>query len=169
LDRLRQLRFGDGDPLRLLLVGLGTERDFASPLFAESAVWVSATPFIATRYPKLRGSKRDHPAYYATPRTFAAHVLGQELERLRQRRPDIPAVEAIEPLEGFGPRGTLRPIQFHRFRRKHTDDGGRRPNGAFRIVFASPVRGPLCLGHSCHFGLGLFVASWSKSALREAR
>lgn len=45
----------------------------------------------------------------------------------------------------------------HRFRRKAGDDGGRRPAGAFRIVFPELVRGPICLGHSAHFGLGLFV------------
>jgi CRISPR-associated protein Csb2 len=27
-----------------------------------------------------------------------------------------------------------------------------------RLTFAEPVSGPLCLGHSSHFGLGLFAA-----------
>lgn len=49
------------------------------------------------------------------------------------------------------------PIQFYRFRRKAGDDGGRRPAGGFRIRFAQPVRRSLCLGHSTHFGLGLFL------------
>ena len=52
----------------------------------------------------------------------------------------------------------LRPIQFKRFRQKRSDDGGRRAAGVFRIEFPEPVRGPICLGHSSHFGLGLFVA-----------
>jgi CRISPR-associated protein Csb2 len=155
LDRLRQVRHGDGDPLRLLLVGLGSERHMKSPLFAESQTWVSATPFLASRYPKLRGTKRDRPEDYATPRAFAAHVLRQELDRLRERRPNLPTVVGIEPLEGLGPHGSLRPIQFRRFRDKPGDDGGRRPAGAFRVHLAAPVQGPLCLGHSCHFGLGL--------------
>jgi CRISPR-associated protein Csb2 len=157
LDRLRQVRHGEGDPLRLLLVGLGTERDVLSPVWAESAAWVSATPFLVSRYPKMRGTKRDLPEHYATPRTFAEHVLRQELERFRERRPGLPAVVAIQSLEVLGALGGLRPIQFRLFRQKRGDDGGRRPSGAFRIVFASPMRGPLCLGHSCHFGLGLFV------------
>ncbi len=84
-------------------------------------------------------------------------MLRQELARLRQRRLDVADVVAIQSLEGLGPRRTLRPLQFQRFRTKAGDDGGRRPSGAFRIVLAAPVRGPLCLGHSCHFGLGLFV------------
>jgi CRISPR-associated protein Csb2 len=32
-----------------------------------------------------------------------------------------------------------------------------RPGYRFRIVFPEPVLGPICLGHSAHFGLGLFV------------
>lgn len=156
LDRLRRVSLGEGEPLRLLLVGLGTQGDFTSPLFAESAVWVSATPFVATRYPKRRGQKKDRPEDYATPQDFTRHVLGQELGRLRGRRTDVPAVEEIEPLAAVGPGSGLRTIQFTRFRHKRGDDGGRRPSGLFRLTFAAPVGGPLCLGHSCHFGLGLF-------------
>jgi CRISPR-associated protein Csb2 len=61
LDRLRQLRWGEGEPLRLLLVGLGNPDNLRSPLFAKAASWISATPFVVTRYPKLRGRKRDDP------------------------------------------------------------------------------------------------------------
>ncbi len=158
LNALRTLRLADESPeLRVQLVGLGNQQDFRAPLLGESTVWISATPFVVTRYPKRRGTKRDRPEHYATPRDFAAHVLREELDRLRARRPDLPAVIAVEPLEGLGPAGALRPIQFQRFRQKRGDDGGRRPNGAFRLTFAAPVHGPLCLGHSCHFGLGLFL------------
>jgi CRISPR-associated protein Csb2 len=156
LDRFRQLRHGEGDPLRLLLVGLGQERDFHTPLFAEATTWVSTTPFLVTRYPKRRGRKRDRPEHYASSQVFARHVLGQELARLAERRGGLPPCEVVELADGIGP-GRLRPIQFQRFRRKRGDDGGRRPGGGFRLVFATPVRGPLCLGHSAHFGLGLFL------------
>jgi CRISPR-associated protein Csb2 len=162
-DRLRQLSFGDGDLLRLLLVGLGNPSDFRTPLLAASTDWVSATPFLATRYPKLRGTKRDRPEDYTSPRVFAEHVLRQEL----QRRPGLPEVVSIEDEELIGTY-RLRPIQFRRFRSKRDDDGGRRPAGGFRITFAAPVRGPLCLGHSCHFGLGLFLPS-SPASQRAAR
>lgn len=37
------------------------------------------------------------------------------------------------------------------------DDGGRHPAGGFRIVFSQEAPGPLCLGHSCHSGLGIFL------------
>jgi CRISPR-associated protein Csb2 len=151
LAKLRRLPFGEGDPLLLLLVGLGRERDFRSQLLEEANLWISATPLLVSRYPKTRGTKRDPPEHYATPRTFAAHVLRQELGR----RPRLPAVAEIQSLQLLSGPGRLRPIQSRLFRQKR--GGGRRPSGVFRIVFASPVRGPLCLGHSCPFGLGLFV------------
>lgn len=50
-----------------------------------------------------------------------------------------------------------RPVQFKRFRRKSGDDGGRRLAGAFRIQFSKAVPGPVALGHSSHFRMGLFV------------
>jgi CRISPR-associated protein Csb2 len=53
-----------------------------------------------------------------------------------------------------------RPIQFRRYRRKASDDGGRRLAGVFRLTFPAEIAGPICLGHSCHFGLGQFVPVW---------
>ena len=41
--------------------------------------------------------------------------------------------------------------------RKPGDDGACRPRGLFRLRFPKPVAGPIALGHSCHFGLGLFL------------
>jgi CRISPR-associated protein Csb2 len=154
IDTLRRLPFGDGDGLSMVLTGLGSERDFRAPVLGESTVWTCATPFVVTRYPKLRGKKRDRPEDYASPRDFAQHVLEQDVKR----RPDLPPVESIEAVELIGPH-RLRSVQFKRFRSKQDDDGGRRPAGGFRITFAATVRGPLCLGHACHFGLGLFLAS----------
>jgi CRISPR-associated protein Csb2 len=161
LNAVRTLRLAEESAeLRVQLVGLGDRQDFRAPLLGEASVWISATPFIATRYPKLRGTKRDRPEDYASPRDFLRHVLQQEL----QRRPDLPPVAAIEDEEYLG-RQRLRSIQFQRFRNKRGDDGGRRPAGAFRISFAAPLPGPLCLGHSCHFGLGLFVPADDKEVV----
>lgn len=50
-----------------------------------------------------------------------------------------------------------RTIQFKRYRRRIGDDGGRRLAGAFRLTFREPVRGPIALGWSSHFGMGLFA------------
>jgi CRISPR-associated protein Csb2 len=164
LNALHRVKRDDESPeLRVQLIDLGGRPDFRAPLLQESTVWISATPFVVTRYPKLRGTKRDRPADYASPRDFVRHVFEQEL----RRRPNLPPVVSIEVEEFIGVQ-RLRPIQFQRFRRKQGDDGGRRPAGGFRVTFTAPVRGPLCLGHSCHFGLGLF-SPLSPAAPRAAR
>jgi CRISPR-associated protein Csb2 len=162
LDRMRLLRREDGDPVRLLLLSLaesGTK--VVGALQGPSRVWVSATPFIATRHAKESGKKRDLPSLLGIQNqpAFAQQVLGEEIEHLRQRRPEIPAPVSIQPLNEHHQCGAhrLRPIQFKRFRQKRNDDGGRRAAGAFRIEFPEPVLGPLSLGHSSHFGMGLFV------------
>jgi len=151
LQRLRRVHRQDGE-LHLVLVGLGAPGDFPTALFGPSDTWVSATPYVATRYPKRRGQKRDAPADCATPQQFAAANLRRELAR----RPDLPPC-TVELLAGSGRRQQWRTLQFHRFRVKSGDDGGRRPAAALRLTFARPVAGPICLGHSAHFGLGLFV------------
>lgn len=162
LDRLRLLRLGDGDPLNLLLVSLDEAPPERGPLFKNSRCWVSATPFLSTRHPKRRGLKRDpaHMLGEVNRDAFLRVVLLEELERLRQRRPELPTAIDVQPLPDhrIGVR-KLRPIQFRRFRQKAGDDGGRRPSGAFRILFPVPVAGPISLGHSSHFGLGMFVAN----------
>jgi CRISPR-associated protein Csb2 len=162
LDSMRMLKREEGDPVRLVLLALGQQEAVAAhSVFGPSQVWVSATPFLATRHAKSRGRKKDPPNLLGpdNEREFARQVLIEEIARLREIRPDVPEPISIEPLSEehrCGARG-LRPIQFKRFRRKRGDDGGRRSAGAFRITFPHPVLGPICLGHSSHFGLGLFV------------
>jgi len=164
LNALRRLQVADEQPdLRVQLVSLGGWQDFRAPLLDESCVWLSATPFVVSRYPKLRGRKRDRPEDYVSPREFVRHVLQQELER----HTDLPPIALIEEEEFLVVPG-LRARHFQRFRKKQGDDGGRRPAGVFRITFTAPVRGPLSLGHSCHFGLGLFLPS-SSASMRAAR
>jgi len=167
LDRLRRLSFGDGEPLNLLLLALGTRDELRAPLLATATTWESATPFLVTRHAKKNGTRRDPPELLgaANQLRFLEHVLHEELDRLRSRRvesgDEFSEPVHVEPLLDangtfrLGPRG-LRPIQFKRFRSKRNDDGGRRPAGAFRIVFRGPVSGPIALGHSAHFGLGQF-------------
>lgn len=162
LDEMHRLKRDDGDPLNLVLLALGQSSEILAPkIMGPARVWFSATPFIATRFPKARGQKKDPPELLGidNQRAFAQQVLIKEIERLRLNCPEISAPLSVEPLNTehrCGAHG-LRPIQFKRYRRKRGDDGGRRPAGAFQIVFPEPVYGPICLGHSAHFGLGLFV------------
>jgi len=172
LDRLSEIKNRErevsGHPLRTVLVGLGRFDDYFPLPVQASRVWESATPFIVTRYLKKRGTKRDPVGVWSHPEEFIAEVLREELGRWLLRKPncgDI-RVDAIEIAPVIDHQRTfrigkrqLRPIQFQRFRQKHGDDGGRRPSGAFRLRFPREVSGPLSLGHSSHFGMGLFLPS----------
>ncbi len=93
---LCRLKVDDESPeLRVQLVGLGKWQDFRARLLDEATAWVSATIFLASRYPKTRGTKRDRPEDYASPQAFVRHVLRQELER----RWDLPPIASIREEE----------------------------------------------------------------------
>lgn len=166
-DRLRELRTGrEGEerhPLRLLLLGMGARDEYGPGPLQASKAWVSATPYIATRYAKTRGRNRID---LGSPEARAAFLQDDLRAQLAAVRADLagegtPEV-TIEPVwddnHVFKVAARWRTIQFKRFRRKAGDDGGRRLAGAFRLIFREPVRGPIALGWSSHFGLGQFVA-----------
>lgn len=174
LDRCRRLRWGSSRDVRLLLVALGRLGEIQTSLLGRSRLWASATPFLVTRHPKDNGRRRDPVEVLVDPPAFVEAVLREELLRFQQRRgygwrpeeltierlEDPPGVFRILPAEWApGAGGALpRPIEFKRFRsRKPGDDGGWRRSGAFRLRFPEPVFGPVCLGHSAHFGMGLFL------------
>ena len=175
VDGLREIkgrgREESGHPLHVLLLGLGNLGDYRPRPLGPSKVWVSATPFIAPRFPKKNGTKRDAPELLSSAANFVTTTLREELARLQQCRPELRStpldqiqIETLQDQNGVfriqarkgDPLG-LRPIQFTRYRQKRNDDGGNRRSGAFRIIFPGPVSGPIALGHSSHFGLGLFM------------
>ena len=96
-----------------------------------------------------------------SPADRAEFLLEDLREQVRQVLGIDPAAALFEAMAdqngAFKVRERWRPIQFKRYRSKRSDDGGRRLSGAFRVRFERPVMGPVALGHSSHFGLGLFV------------
>lgn len=172
LDRLRNITTGrkgeEHHPLRLLFLGMGTLDEYAPGPVRKSKVWVSRTPYVATRYAKTRGRNR---VAISSPQARAQFLMADLRAQLGVVRPDFVNAGAgsftIAPewdengvfyvRWGEGDSYRLRPIQFRRFRSKPGDDGGRRLSGAFRIEFPTEVSGPIALGHSSHFGLGLFI------------
>ena len=125
-------------------------------------MWLSATPFVVTRHVKARGQKKDAAEYRGIDgrSAFARLVLDEELRRWLGRRgagelaPEV--AQLTRDRSGRQP-GVL---EFRRARpNKSGDDGFRRAAGEFSLTFEKPVAGPICLGHSSHFGLGLFLAN----------
>lgn len=174
-------------PLRLVLLGLGRHNDYSAGPLAESRVWISTTPFLAPRHPKRKGEegrywysrsqdeldrarrdgRRIKQHVLADPVGWLVWALREELRLWIDRQPELADVnmESIKVVPLIDNSGVFRvadrwrPIQFKRFRQKLGDDGGHRLSGAFRIEFPRPVRGPIALGYSSHFGLGLFIPS----------
>ena len=151
LNGLRTLQVDDQAPELRVRAGRPRRPAGLRPLLDESAVWQSATPFVVTRYPKLRGTKRDRPEDYASPGASSCIYFDRNCSRQRS-----PPIESLELTETIGPH-QLRPLQFKRCRRKAGDDGGRRPAAGCRIAFPRMIAGPLVLGQGSHFGLGLFL------------
>ncbi|MGQ0750352.1 MAG: type I-G CRISPR-associated protein Csb2 [Betaproteobacteria bacterium] len=151
LTALQQIKRGEGEPLRLMLEGFGTVLlfDRVTALTGKSAVWQSVTPYLHPwhlKKPEMR-----------TPEATAAAILCQMHREWRARGSELPDIVEIRELPSIQHGGrALRPLQFHRFRRKN---GLVQPDTLGRLIelcFAQPVRGPLALGFACHFGLGLF-------------
>ncbi len=175
LDQLRRLwRPKEAPGVNLLLLALGRCDQLSAGPLAEARTWVPSTPFLVTRHPKKNGARRDAPELLANRRLYVEQVLKEELARFVERRgfawaaADIKVEPLIDGEETFrvlpelwanlatGP--PRRPLEFKRFRtRKRDDDGGRRLSGTFRLTFPQRIQGPVCLGHSSHFGLGLFL------------
>lgn len=151
LTALERIERDEGDPLRLMLEGLGSSTlfDTITPLFGEAAVWRSVTPYLHPwhlKKPQMR-----------SPAVTAEAILEQLRREWRGRGTGLPELVEIHELPSVQHGGRpLRPLHFHRFRRKR---GLVQPDALGRLLelrFARPARGPLCLGYGSHFGLGLF-------------
>lgn len=176
LDRIRRIKTRDreksGHSLDLLLVGLGTFAEFRPSIFRLSRTFESHTPFVAHQHFKKRGRKKHPPELEGDFVGFLRFLLREELGRWSKRNfgddfdSDGVTIEPLLDDQGvFRLENALaryRPLDFKRSRWKRGDDGSRRLSGFFRITFADEVSGPLSLGHSSHFGLGLFVPADSR-------
>lgn len=171
LDRIRQIKTREreesGIPLGVVLTGVGLATEFHPGPLQPARTWISATPFLAPRHPKTRGPLKHTEQGSADLHLFLTTQLHRELEHWSHRtgQPiEGLTIELLRDPDGntrrwhpVAPHWRERVIQFKRFRSKRGDDGGRRPAAFFRLTFPVPVPGPIALGHSAHFGLGLFV------------
>lgn len=172
IDGLHELKTGrrgeERHPLRLLLLGLASLDEYAPGPLRPAREWVSASPYIAARYAKTRGRDRIDLRSPQARADFLVADLRSQLAIHFSYRAELTEDIAIEPVlegEAFKIAHRWRPIQFQRFRSKPGDDGGRRLAGAFRVRFSREVGGPIALGHSAHFGMGLFAADSASGSL----
>jgi CRISPR-associated protein Csb2 len=152
LTALQIMTRDEGEPLRLMLEGIGTSEMLASVsrYTQSSQVWQSVTPYLHPWHIKKAAMRSDNLAF-----TAIADQIRREWRLRGESQPTIDHIIALPETSAGG--RTLRPVHFHRFRRKR---GLTQPDTLGRFLelrFAQPVRGPLALGFGCHFGLGLFT------------
>jgi CRISPR-associated protein Csb2 len=104
-----------------------------------SIVWESVTPYVPPRHHLRRNKERERES------------MAEQVRLELQRRGHAAHVQ-VEPV------GLPAWVSVHVPRREANRRAfiGHRRGQMFRLQFASPVKGPLRLGHSSSFGLGLF-------------
>lgn len=123
----------------LLAAGSGELPDIFPGLQGPSREWISALPYLPIRH---RKRNQDDGAFLAGDISIECgfHNLPQ------------PAV--VEHIIDPGTAGEI--AQFRR--RRNSEPMNRRRRGVhLRLLFDTPVRGPIALGQLSHFGYGLFV------------
>jgi CRISPR-associated protein Csb2 len=143
--------------LKLLLIGIGTQEEFRDlPIFAESTIWESATPFVPVRH--IQTSRNGKPRVDAENGLIRGSPE-HDLRRLLIKH-DHPAPINIERLDALDlPGRRIRWANFQRERRGGEGTANVTHSGfGFRLHFPGPIRGPFTLGYASHFGLGLFVS-----------
>jgi CRISPR-associated protein Csb2 len=141
----------DGAPEWLLrVVPLPQETPVPIGLHDQSKVWESVTPFVLpAERRRFRKNGRERP--------------GESVEKLLVkllRTESKPLPNNIVILEGGrdAPWVKLHETRNRRMLKADNRTSWARPAFRVRIEFSEPVAGPLVLGDSCHFGLGLFLA-----------
>lgn len=141
-----QIGFGkarQNDPWAVRLVPLDSQvpppQGFDTQTYMK---WETATPYVPSRHVYDR---RGRVKAGETPE----EQLRQELKRLGFDTSKLRIKVDHEVSEW---------IRVHRPRRSRNDPTNTEKRGYHVLLsFDRPVRGPIALGHSCHFGLGLFV------------
>jgi CRISPR-associated protein Csb2 len=154
IESLHRVWGHGGHDLQLVLLGFGSADTFSDcPLFTESKVWRSLTPFVPTRHPKTHRDGRPKLDADGWPIGSPAHDLRRLLTEA-----GLPLPAKIEAMEAI-PVGCrrLRPLEFQSQRFHGEGLRGGHSGTAFRLTFSEPVSGPLALGYAAHFSLGLFV------------
>ena len=114
--------------------GRSGDGDAPGTLLGSATAWTSLTPYVGPWHEKPRFSQAD--------------MLRREC-----RARGLPPPLEIDPAgDDAGDRTAPR----WRWRRSAPPGTGK--GTRWRLVFGTPVRGPLALGYGCHFGLGLFGA-----------
>ncbi len=135
---------------KVRLVPLSYEMPAPRGFLGESRLWESVTPFVP---PSERHRFRKNGR--ARPNESVERLLTKLLLDENKPAPEsVTVVEDIESAEWIN----LHETRNRRILKSDSRTPWVRPGFRVRIEFSSPVAGPIILGDSCHFGLGLFLS-----------
>jgi len=134
----------DADEWKVRLVPLDGDVP-APPGFdgTEARCWKSLTPYVPPRHHLRRGKERE------------SESLAAQIRRELERRGFKEARQVAVDVDG-APAWVA--VHVPRREAKKRSQIGDRQGQTIRLTFPSPVSGPIRLGHSSSFGLGLFTA-----------
>lgn len=158
LRRLNKVWGHGGHDVRLVLHALGHPSDFPDcSLFGSAKTWRTLTPFVSTRHPKTFKNGRPKLDENGWPIGSPGHDLLRLLQAdERLVNAEIKLINGRERPFVFGTQ-QLSALQFQTIRKAGTGLRGHHHGAAFTVTFPEPHTGPLALGYSAHFGLGLFA------------
>jgi len=167
LQGLKAIYCGSEPSVQLSLQGIGQPEDFGGldpyrgqcPLLAKARCWVSRTPFIPTRHPKVTRAG-------AIKRDATGLQIGSPEHELRRllKLGGFPEPVLVESVNGtwLGEQE----VAWASFVCKRSNGEGRRAaydrGYGFRIGFSEDVLGPVAVGYASHFGVGGFWADGGK-------
>ncbi len=187
-DLTKLYGFKDRPEISMVLLGMVENVDdwpYRSEIFGPSDTWSSSTPYLLTRHPKLTRSGRwktealPDDVEVAVPDDLGrfpteGHLLLEygvtpDKEEMQKDGPvsqlllsiehrGLPTPSSVEPIPMYSHGDVKRRwLEFKRYRRRGNKPDIGNPYG-FKVTFPEQVTGPIPLGHSSHFGLGLLLA-----------
>jgi hypothetical protein len=130
----------------------------------QSSGWESHVPFVPPNRRRFRSRGRLRASENASSLLRKGLI---EWLKLRGIHSQIEQIEVISDVSSFPPPKDADPeasdwVITHETSNERSiriEQGGRRVRPAFRyrIKFKEPVSGPISVGHSCHYGLGIFI------------
>ncbi len=142
----RQIHWGSDDTQCFGLVPIPAVPEDALPLVGPSQTWASHTLFVPPPH---------RHRYRANGKVREGESPARQIAILCTKM-GYPAPASIDVAETAG--GVLLHRTFEQRNAPPAERGASRwPGYQVRLTFDAPVTGPIFIGHSCHFGLGLFV------------
>lgn len=146
--------------LKVVLLGFLTKDGFYDfpEMFGPSKYWLTCTPYVLTRYPKIRNNGSPKLNAKGKQVDGPQDQVMKEWERLRGNDASLPELLHVGLVDRYYLRQnkTIRWLEFKTRRRR-----GKGTTSGFiygmSLEFAEPVLGPIAMGYACHFGLGHFI------------